>query len=693
MLLPNEEPKLDGPLELPKSLQNLRKSIQSLLGSKQDLTFRWAESVRFIIEDLSGPCEPRDSPSDTSPLEPISEQDWENVEQDICRLEGELAKLRALLKEEDSTRSHLLNKYLDLKGNVRVFCRVRPLLCKEQHSRAAPVVTPALNKLLITASGKRKAFQLDKVFLPASSQDEVFAEVGPLVRSALDGHNVCVFAYGQTGAGKTFTMEGTKDFPGIVPRTLQLLFHQASLDSSKSYLFTFSMLELYMGSLRDLLVPSPRRSITDPSPKCLSIQMDVKGRVEVENLSEFVVKDANQASQLYRIGSRARSTARTNSNEVSSRSHCLIRVTMASSGQSGEHPVLSKLWLIDLGGSERLLKTDAKGRILEEGKAINLSLSALGDVISSLQKKQPHIPYRNSKLTQILRDSLGEDAKTVMLVHVSPREEDVGETICSLGFATRARGIHLGKELSLHEKEERARVMEDMRQQLEEHESNCEYLRDKIQELEFLCRKKKEMLLCNDKYEADHTKDLALVPTTIPERNPEKRDVNEAGWVVGRPRFMTATTSSRLKERFEASNAGIIGGTGKGEKAVQPLRRLSSGCIKRRAAKVSPLDTNLSSEQGPVSDSKLQHVGSDAKLIQQIAALKSLSITPTSKVIDAIENEFINPQKPFRRHQEQPYRRSSNAYEHARKGTKSPAINRRRLTVECSGQITINTMC
>ncbi|KAI5062499.1 hypothetical protein GOP47_0023038 [Adiantum capillus-veneris] len=700
MLIPKEEPRLDEPHQLRKSLQNLRTSIQSLLGSKQDLTFRWAESVRFIIEDISGDCEVPDSPSSSVPLDHIQEQSRENVEEDLYKLEGELAKLRAVLKEEESSRRHLHNKFLDLKGNVRVFCRVKPFLDDRQPSPAVPAVTPALNQLLISAAGKKKAFQLDKVFLPASSQEDVFAEIGPLVRSALDGHNVCVFAYGQTGAGKTFTMEGSKDSPGIVPRTLDLLFHQSSLDSNKHYDFTFSMLELYMGSLRDLLVPAPRR-ISDSSPKCLSIQMDPTGAVEVENLTEYIVKDVNEASQLYVIGSRARATARTNSNQVSSRSHCLIRITMASYEHSCEYPVLSKLWLIDLGGSERLLKTDAKGQILEEGKAINLSLSALGDVISALQKRQSHIPYRNSKLTQILRDSLGEDAKTVMLVHVSPREEDVAETMCTLSFATRARGIHLGKELSLSEKEERARLMDELRKQLEERESNCEYLRGNIQELEFLCRKKKQMLLGDGKHGmVDCTRDHLVLPAaTNPVQNSDKKEqLYAAGLVVGRPRFMTATASSRLKGRSEGCHVGCFI-TRQSKKTTKPKHRQSMGLGCRRGAKVSPLDSNLANGQGSLLDQKLPHivthVGSDTKLRAHMSESKFIQrlafpgISNNVKVTDMNANDGVRELHPSSR-QVASVKSSSVSQEQTTKPViRASSIMRRRLTVECSGQITV----
>ncbi|EFJ30471.1 hypothetical protein SELMODRAFT_3347, partial [Selaginella moellendorffii] len=320
-------------------------------------------------------------------------------------------------------------------GNIRVFCRVRPLLSSEQQGRVGIVATDVPNQVQVSSSGgKARNYLFDKVFHAASLQDDVFSEVEPIIRSAMDGSNVCIFAYGQTGTGKTFTMEGSQDCPGIVPRTLQQLFFDASLDTTVEYSFKLSMLEVYRGCLRDLLAPRQKQH--------LCIQMAGSGSTEIENLTEIPIKSASQARYLYRKGVRSRSTCWTTANETSSRSHCLVRINITCNYGKQSHA--SKLWLVDLGGSERFFKTQAQGQTLEEGKAINASLSALGDVISALQRKQPHIPYsRNSKLTQILRDCLGKDSKALMLVHVSPKEEDLGETTCSLGFASRARAIHL----------------------------------------------------------------------------------------------------------------------------------------------------------------------------------------------------------------------------------------------------------
>lgn len=238
------------------------------------------------------------------------------------------------------------------------------------------------------------------------------------------------------------------------------------------------------------------------------------------------------------------------------------------------------------------------------------------------------------------------------------------------------------------QREERARAMEEMKKQLEEYESNCEHLRGNIQELEFLCRKKKQMLLGDDKQDGEQVRDqLALPAPPSHGQDLDKRHLNPAGSaILGKPRFMTATTSSRLKGRTEGRPAGTLS-DGKGEKPTKPQKRHSQGGIKRRGAKVSPLDSNLPFESGLIPEQKLTQTthtqGSEAKLIQKLAGL---STSPSSKAMYDEQNLIS-----ISRHQERINHKSSNLHEQVKKTIKSSTIMRRRLTVECSGQITVNT--
>ncbi|GLJ45626.1 hypothetical protein SUGI_0960390 [Cryptomeria japonica] len=538
------------------ALENLGESIQSLLGSKTELTFTWGDAVRFMIKDLSSdPNSVSFQPSPTEQNVRLSEAEKLQLEEDIVKLEGELDALKAHFRQSDNKRRDTLNKILDLKGSIRVFCRMRPFLSNEKRTHPGPSIAPHLEKVMIKAGGKSKEFHFDKVFLPEASQDEVFAEVEPIIRSALDGHNVCMFAYGQTGSGKTYTMEGRQDSPGVIPRTIQELLEKAALDSTSTFTFTFSMLEVYNGCLRDLLVHRPTR-FTDATPKCLSIQMDAHGGVEILNLREVVVTDFKQAIQWYRVGIRARSTAWTNTNESSSRSHCLIRIVISCLAHENRNVNTSKLWMVDLGGSERLLKTQATGQTMEEGKAINLSLSALGDVIGALQRKQSHVPYRNSRLTQILRDSLGHDSKTLMLVHISPKEDDLLETVCSLKFATRARGIQLMRELSDEAKEQRAAVMDTLMLHMKHLEDECVSAKNNMETIQFLLREKKKIFAKSDPSSENHE----LVQPSVGQEefgmDAESLDCSLSDKPLGSklPRFMAPTASSRLRGKPNDTN-------------------------------------------------------------------------------------------------------------------------------------------
>lgn len=369
-------------------------------------------------------------------------------DKEISTLQEEISALRSRQRHLNRRRREALDKLIDLKGSIRVFCRVRPSISTSNIKIKSPVTVEQEN-IAVRAVGIKKDFSVDRVFDQESTQDDVFHEVKPILRSALDGHNVCILAFGQTGTGKTYTMEGTSDNLGVVPRAIQELFSHAAQDTSSTYSFSISMLEIYMGSLRDLLAPrqQPLFRSTEGNTTCnLSILATTSGSVQVEGLTDVTVPDLKKANQWYCRGRRSRSTSWTNVNNVSSRSHCLTRITIRRCGGVAEQ--VSKLWLVDLGGSERLLKTGASGLTMDEGKAINLSLSALGDVIAALRRKRSHVPYRNSKLTQILSDSLGDGSKVVMVVHISPSKDDVGETICSLGFAKRARLIESCRELS-----------------------------------------------------------------------------------------------------------------------------------------------------------------------------------------------------------------------------------------------------
>ncbi|KAL5701824.1 hypothetical protein ACHQM5_027120 [Ranunculus cassubicifolius] len=359
-------------------------------------------------------------------------------------LRGENETLKKKLVEESVERKQLYNEVINLKGNIRVFCRCRPLNVEEIASGTSSVVDIDSSRdtelQMVISDSSKKQFKFDHVFGPEDNQEAVFAQTSPLVISVLDGFNVCIFAYGQTGTGKTFTMEGTPGNRGVNFRTIEELFRNSKERSTTmKYELSVSMLEVYNEKIRDLLVENS----SQPSKK-LEIKQAAEGTQEIPGLTESSVSNSNEVWELLKTGSSNRAVGSTNANELSSRSHCLFRVTVRGENRVNGQRTKSHLWLVDLAGSERVGRIEVDGERLKESQFINKSLSALGDVISALASKSAHIPYRNSKLTHLLQSSLGGDCKALMFVQISPSASDLGESLCSLNFASRVRGIENG---------------------------------------------------------------------------------------------------------------------------------------------------------------------------------------------------------------------------------------------------------
>ncbi|XP_067327021.1 kinesin-like protein KIFC3 isoform X1 [Anolis sagrei] len=372
-------------------------------------------------------------------------------------LQSAKAEIGQAIEEVNSTNQELLRKYrrelqlrkkchnelVRLKGNIRVFGRVRPISREDgEGPEAANAVTfdPDDDAVLhLVHKGKEVSFELDKVFPPEATQEDVFREVQALITSCIDGYNVCIFAYGQTGAGKTYTMEGTRENPGINQRALQLLFSEVQAKASDwEYRISVSVAEIYNEALRDLLGKEPQEKLD------IKLCPDGSGQLYVPGLTEFPVQCVEDINKVFEFGHLNRATESTHLNEHSSRSHALLIITVRGVDYSTGIRTTGKLNLVDLAGSERVGRSGAEGSRLREAQYINKSLSALGDVISALRSRQGHVPFRNSKLTYLLQDSLSGDSKTLMMVQVSPVEKNTSETLCSLKFAERVRSVELG---------------------------------------------------------------------------------------------------------------------------------------------------------------------------------------------------------------------------------------------------------
>ncbi|KAK8618326.1 hypothetical protein V6N13_132320 [Hibiscus sabdariffa] len=379
----------------------------------------------------------------------------------VQELQDRLADMENKLIDGENLRKKLHNTILELKGNIRVFCRVRPLLPDDGAATEGAIVsyptsTESIGRGIdLLQSGQKYPFTFDKVFNHEASQQDVFVEISQLVQSALDGYKVCIFAYGQTGSGKTYTMMGRPEAPeqkGLIPRSLEQIFQSSQSLKAQGWKYKMqaSMLEIYNETIRDLL--SNNRSVgSDPtrpenavSGKQYTIKHDANGNTCVSDLTIVDVSSITEISSLLRQAAQSRSVGRTQMNEQSSRSHMVFTLRISGTNESTEQQVQGVLNLIDLAGSERLSKSGATGDRLKETQAINKSLSCLSDVIFSLAKKDDHVPFRNSKLTYLLQPCLGGDSKTLMFVNVSPDPTSVGESLCSLRFAARVNACEIG---------------------------------------------------------------------------------------------------------------------------------------------------------------------------------------------------------------------------------------------------------
>ncbi|KAL3849730.1 hypothetical protein ACJIZ3_011612 [Penstemon smallii] len=333
----------------------------------------------------------------------------------------------------------LYNQVQDLKGSIRVYCRVRPFLHGQfNHLSTVDHIeegTITINTLAKNGKG-RKSFNFNKVFGPSATQEEVFSDTQQLVRSVLDGYNVCIFAYGQTGSGKTYTMTGPKDLTeyskGVNYRALSDLFFLAEQRKDTfCYDVSVQMMEIYNEQVKDLLATDEIRNSSQTG-------------ISVPDASLVHVSSTSDVIDLMNIGHKNRAVGATALNDRSSRSHSCLTVHVQGKDLTSGNVLRGCMHLVDLAGSERVDKSEVTGDRLKEAQHINRSLSALGDVISSLAQKNSHVPYRNSKLTQLLQDSLGGQAKTLMFVHISPEPDAIGETISTLKFAERVASVELG---------------------------------------------------------------------------------------------------------------------------------------------------------------------------------------------------------------------------------------------------------
>ncbi|XP_070591030.1 kinesin-like protein KIF3C [Erythrolamprus reginae] len=331
---------------------------------------------------------------------------------------------------------------------LKVVVRCRPMNRKEEATGYERILDMDVKLGQVTIRNPKaspgelaKTFTFDAVYNATSKQADLYDEtVRPLIDSVLQGFNGTIFAYGQTGTGKTYTMQGIwadSEKRGVIPISFEHIFTHISRSQNQQYLVRASYLEIYQEEIRDLLAK-------DQSKK-MELKENPETGVYIKDLSSFVTKNVKEIEHVMNLGNQTRSVGSTNMNEYSSRSHAIFVITIECSetGPDGEdHIRVGKLNLVDLAGSERQSKMGTQGERPKEASKINLSLSALGNVISALvDGKSTHIPYRDSKLTRLLQDSLGGNAKTIMVATLGPASHSYDESLSTLRFANRAKNI------------------------------------------------------------------------------------------------------------------------------------------------------------------------------------------------------------------------------------------------------------
>ncbi|QCD90703.1 kinesin family member C2/C3 [Vigna unguiculata] len=380
---------------------------------------------------------------------------------DQASLETE-ARISSVIYE----KKKLFNDLLTSKGNIRIFCRARPLFEDEGSSvvEFPDDYTIRVNTGDESLSNSKKEFAFDRVYGPHVGQAELFSDVQPMVQSALDGYNISLFAYGQTHSGKTHTMEGSSYDRGLYARCFEELFDLSNLDTTATSQYTFcvTVCELYNEQIRDLILESGKNlpKLCFGSPEYLIELMQEK----VDNPMEFsrVLKAALQ--------SRGNNPLRINV------SHLIITIHIFYNNLISGENSYSKLSLVDLAGSEGLISEDDSGERVTDMLHVMKSLSALGDVLSSLTSKKDVIPYENSVLTKLFADSLGGSSKTLMIVNVCPNSSNLSETLLSLNFCARARNsvLSLGNRDTIKKWRD---VANDARKELYEKEKEIQDLK------------------------------------------------------------------------------------------------------------------------------------------------------------------------------------------------------------------------
>ncbi|CAL6017992.1 Kinesin [Hexamita inflata] len=440
---------------LAHEIDNLEKVLQLLDNQKQILDQDYQNQKQVHSQAQSTL---RTLQSQQSSLDPTKLQN-KLFHYKLVRSKQDLIKTTTQLQNFSQNRRKLHNQVEDLKGNIRVFVRVRPhtqLEKKnyEQFQNSFQILSDQNIQFLQQNSSVPTQYKFFRVYNDNASQQTLFNDVKPLIQSALDGYNIFVGGFGNTGSGKTYTILGDDGDSasvdktqygrlGVLPRSVVELFKQLN-ELKSDFQVELAMVELYCDSLIDLLEEGEMENVSANSSMSnlsqnqnekLQIRKTQNGDTYIKNLSWVRTRTAEELISYLGPGLEKRHISPTALNDRSSRSHTIIYIKLKQKMSS------STLIFADLAGSERVEKSNSTGQRMKEAQYINQSLAALGDVMSALSQKKAFVPYRNNKLTMLLQPGMGGNSKSVLFVCVSPLATCLGESFCSLQFGARAKAV------------------------------------------------------------------------------------------------------------------------------------------------------------------------------------------------------------------------------------------------------------
>ncbi|KAL0217250.1 hypothetical protein RCL1_007733 [Eukaryota sp. TZLM3-RCL] len=399
-----------------------------------------------------------------------------------------ISKLNNQLMIGERNRRLLHAELMELKGNIRVFIRIRPLLRTEEtkisykilensDGRGLEILGESRTSVMGDRVEKRaQKFEFDHIFTENCNQEIVFDQVSQLITSSMDGFKVGIFCYGQTGSGKTFTMEGSENFPGIIPRTVDLMYDTVNKRAQIGFetRIWLSIIEIYNENLFDLMCPNIDSNISPSNSKnlqnigknfsiaCQSVKnftpnfpqrdleiRQVDGKTVVPGLTKLEVKTSQEVFDLLSRAQSNRRVASTLSNDRSSRSHLIFSLEIKTTDTSTNQSTIGQLNLIDLAGSERILVSGSidDPERKKEAICINKSLTCLGNCVAAISRKDKHVPFRDSKLTWFLQQSLLADGKVLMFANLSSNENSISESLNTLRFAKKVNETVIGRAL------------------------------------------------------------------------------------------------------------------------------------------------------------------------------------------------------------------------------------------------------